>query len=273
MNWFLNRSFLSQAQHERSENSILKSENEKLRAENSRYKEALGNATCPNCGGPAALGEMSFDEQHLRIENARLREEVTIVDQSGLTSKVAKYSESRLYVFVQIDRISGIAAKYVGKPLSSFPHMSSNHTSSRSLEVGAGSFGAQTGFVGEMFGSGGDLLRSVSVPTEADKPVIVELAVAAMEELMRMAQGGDPLWVPGDSLSASEILNEDEYMRNFPRGIGPKPLGMKSEASRESAVVIMNHTNLVEILMDVVSDLGSSILTSTMYSTNIFLII
>jgi homeobox-leucine zipper protein len=45
--------------------------------ENNRYKEALSSASCPNCGGPAALGEMSFDEHHLRIENARLREEVT----------------------------------------------------------------------------------------------------------------------------------------------------------------------------------------------------
>lgn len=65
-----------QAQHERHENTQLRNENEKLRAENIRYKEALSNATCPNCGGPAAIGEMSFDEQHLRIENARLREEV-----------------------------------------------------------------------------------------------------------------------------------------------------------------------------------------------------
>lgn len=29
-----------------------------------------------SCGGPTALGEMSFDEQQLRIENARLKEEV-----------------------------------------------------------------------------------------------------------------------------------------------------------------------------------------------------
>lgn len=65
-----------QSQHERHENTQLRNENDKLRAENIRYKEALGNATCPNCGGPAAIGEMSFDEQHLRIENARLREEV-----------------------------------------------------------------------------------------------------------------------------------------------------------------------------------------------------
>lgn len=69
-------SALSQAQHERHENQQLRAENEKLHADNIRYKEALNSATCPNCGGPAAIGEMSFDEQHLRIDNARLREEV-----------------------------------------------------------------------------------------------------------------------------------------------------------------------------------------------------
>ncbi|KAL9456290.1 hypothetical protein AB3S75_005504 [Citrus x aurantiifolia] len=208
--WFQNKRTQMKAQHERHENQILKAENEKLRAENNRYKEALGNATCPNCGGPAALGEMSFDEQHLRIENARLREE--------------------------IDRISGIAAKYVGKPLSSFPHLTP-----RSLDLGFTNLGTQSGFVGEMYG-GCDLIRSISGPSEADKPMIVELAVAAMEEFLRMAQAGDPLWT-------DQVLNEDEYLRTFPRGIGP--LGLRSEASRESTVVIMNHVNLVEILMDV----------------------
>ncbi|XP_059623977.1 homeobox-leucine zipper protein MERISTEM L1 [Cornus florida] len=220
--WFQNKRTQMKAQHERHENTQLRNENEKLRAENIRYKEALSNATCPNCGGPAAIGEMSFDEQHLRIENARLREE--------------------------IDRISGIAAKYVGKPVLSYPHVSTQG-SSHSLDIGAASFGLQSGVVGEMFG-GGDLLRSVPGPTEADKPMIIELAVAAMEELIRMAQAGEPLWMASTD-NSMEILSEDEYLRTFPRGIGPKPLGLKSEASRESAVVIMNHINLVEILMDV----------------------
>ncbi|KAJ9689628.1 hypothetical protein PVL29_012362 [Vitis rotundifolia] len=220
--WFQNKRTQMKAQHERHENSNLRAENEKLRAENIRYKEALSNATCPHCGGPASIGEMSFDEQHLRIENARLRDE--------------------------IDRISGIAAKYVGKPMVSYPHLST-HTSSRSLDLGVGNFGAQSGIGGDMYG-GGDLLRSVSLPTEADKPMIVELAVAAMEELIRMAQAGEPLWIP-TSDNSTEILSEDEYLRTFPRGIGPKPLGLKSEASRETAVVIMNHISLVEILMDV----------------------
>ncbi|CAM8905708.1 unnamed protein product [Rhodiola kirilowii] len=219
--WFQNKRTQMKGQHERHENSQLRAENEKLRADNMRYKEAFGNATCPNCGGPAAIGEMSFDEQHLRIENARLREE--------------------------IDRISGIAAKYIGKPLVTYPHLPSRSSN----EIGVGNFGAQSGVMvgGDMFGVS-DLLRSVSGPTEADKPVIIELAVAAMEELNRMAQAGEPLWIPSAD-NCTEILCEEEYLRTFPRGIGPKPLGLKSEASRESAVVIMNHIDLVEILMDV----------------------
>lgn len=100
-----------------------------------------------------------------------------------------------------------------------------------------------------MYGAG-DLLRSISTPTEADKPMIIELAVAAMEELIRMAQMGEPLWMT--NLDGTSILNEEEYIRTFPRGIGPRPTGFKYEASRETAVVIMNHINLVEILMDVV---------------------
>ncbi|XP_050213779.1 homeobox-leucine zipper protein PROTODERMAL FACTOR 2-like [Mercurialis annua] len=219
--WFQNKRTQMKAQHERQDNSILKAENEKLRVENNRYKEALSNASCPNCGGPAALGEMSFDEQHLRIENARLREE--------------------------IDRISGIAAKYVGKPISTLSHLSSHLP--RSLDLGVGNFGAQSGYVGEMYGAS-DLLRSITGPTESEKPMIVELAVAAMEELMRMAQAGDPLWFSVEN-GTREDLNEEEYFRAFPRGIGPRPLGLRSEASRESAVVIMNHVSLVEILMDV----------------------
>ncbi|KAH7653045.1 homeobox-leucine zipper protein [Dioscorea alata] len=223
--WFQNKRTQMKTQHERHENTQLRTENEKLRAENLRYKEALSNASCPNCGGPAALGEMSFDEHHLRIENARLREE--------------------------IDRISGIAAKYVGKPMVSYPLLSPPIPSRSGLDLGVGGgFGVQPGIGGEMFG-GGELLRSVSGQPEIEKPMVIELAVAAMEELIRMAQLGEPLWTPAGLDNSMETLNEEEYVRTFPRGIGPKPFGLKSEASRETAVVIMNHINLVEILMDV----------------------
>jgi predicted nucleic acid-binding Zn ribbon protein len=64
------------AQQDRTDNAILRVENESLKSENFRLQAALRNVACPNCGGPAVLGEISFDEQHLRIDNARLKEEV-----------------------------------------------------------------------------------------------------------------------------------------------------------------------------------------------------
>ncbi|AQK46344.1 Homeodomain leucine zipper family IV protein [Zea mays] len=240
--WFQNKRTQMKNHHERQENSQLRSENEKLRAENMRYKEALSSASCPSCGGPAALGEMSFDEHHLRVENARLREEV--------------------------DRISSIAAKYVGRPMVPFPVLSSPlaGAGARAPALPPLDMAPPYGAAADMFGGGGVvaaagaagagdlLLRGAAVQSDADKPMIVELAVAAMEELVRMAQLDEPLWNAPAGLDGSaeeETLNEEEYARLFPGGLGPKPYGLNSEASRDSAVVIMTHANLVEILMDV----------------------
>lgn len=140
----------------------------------------------------------------------------------------------------------------MGKPVVNYPLLSSPVASRGSpLELGVGNFGAPTGMNAEMYASAGELLRTMSAPSEADKPMIIELAVAAMEELIRMAQMGEPLWMTSLD-GSSAVLNEEEYVQTFPRGIGPKPAGFKCEASRETSVVIMNHINLVEILMDVV---------------------
>jgi homeobox-leucine zipper protein len=209
-----------QNQHERHENSQLRADNDKLRAENMRYKEALSSASCPNCGGPAALGEMSFDEHHLRVENARLRDE--------------------------IDRLSAIAAKYIGKPMVPFPVLS-NPT--------LGAVGAYGAHPADIFGTAELPPMRAAAGVDAEKQgVVVELAVAAMEELVRMARMDGPLW------TADGRLDEEEYARMFgPRGVlGPKQYGLVSEASRDAAVVIMTPASLVEILMDVVSRQSSS---------------
>lgn len=107
---------------------------------------------------------------------------------------------------------------------------------------------------------GSDVVRSLLPPTHDDKLKIVELAVAGMEELTKLLKPGPPFWIPSYS---SEILNVDEYMKAFPVAIAPKILGFRTEASRESMVVIMNQMNLIEILMEVVSIL--IILLKTMH--------
>lgn len=42
-------------------------------------QRSFNNITCLNYGGPIAIGEMSFNQQHLRIKNARLSEEEIVL--------------------------------------------------------------------------------------------------------------------------------------------------------------------------------------------------
>lgn len=128
----------------------------------------------------------------------------------------------------------------MGKPVSSLNVYSPSVTPPSSLDLG------------NAFGNNGEVLRSsFNGPTEAEKPFIIELAVAAMEEFIQMAQMGEPLWLPSID-RRTNFLNEEEYVRLFPLGIGPKLEGFKTEASKDTAVVFMNHIKLVEILMDAV---------------------
>ncbi|GFP79537.1 homeobox-leucine zipper protein roc7, partial [Phtheirospermum japonicum] len=74
--WFQNKRTQMKTKHERQNNTNLRAENEKIRAENVRFREALSNLSCPSCGSMADIGDVLLDERHLRMENARLRDEV-----------------------------------------------------------------------------------------------------------------------------------------------------------------------------------------------------
>ncbi|KAK6142339.1 hypothetical protein DH2020_022687 [Rehmannia glutinosa] len=227
--WFQNKRTQMKTQHEHTENTQLRMENEKLRAENMRFREVLSNASCLNCGGPTPIREsLSFHEQQLKIENARLRDEIDLI--SAMTSKQ-------------------------GKPLTSSTNIPSSSTAYL-----PGNFNGTY--------QAGDLGSSVKFAQQNElgsKPMVIELATAAMEELMRIAQLGEPLWVPSmDRNTAS--LNEDEYLRSFSRVFGPKPCGFKSEASRETVVVAMSAANVIEILMDV--ELWSNVFSGVVSRAN-----
>lgn len=228
--WFQNKRTQMKAQHERQDNSVLRAENEKLKAENFALRDAVRHVSCPNCGGPANLAEMSFEEQQLRIENVRLREE--------------------------IERITAMAAKYIGRhvPMSSNIPLSATSPSGSSVLEHAvaplASIGNDQMGVSTPGPSVADIASRPFGLTDAEKPLVVELAVAAMEELLQVVQAGEPLWVP-DPILGSEAIDHDVYVQRFPRGIGPTPPGLKSESTRHTGLVIMNSTSLVETLMDV----------------------
>ncbi|KAJ9680942.1 hypothetical protein PVL29_020052 [Vitis rotundifolia] len=238
--WFQNRRTQMKTQLERHENSILRQENDKLRAENMSIRDAMRNPICTNCGGPAIIGDISLEEQHLRIENARLKDE--------------------------LDRVCALAGKFLGRPISSLASSMAPAMPSSSLELGVGSNGfgglstvATTLPLGPDFGGGISSTLPVAPPTSTtgvtglerslERSMFLELALAAMDELVKMAQNDEPLWVR--SLEGGrEILNLEEYMRTFTPCIGMKPNGFVTESTRETGMVIINSLALVETLMD-----------------------
>ncbi|KAF8412309.1 hypothetical protein HHK36_000270 [Tetracentron sinense] len=235
--WFQNRRTQMKTQLERHENLILRQENDKLQAENLLIRDAMRNPICNNCGGSAILGEISLEEQHLRIENARLKDE--------------------------LDRAISIADKFLGRPISSLPSSIPPSLQNFSLELAVGSNGLSglstvttTLPLGRDFGGVISSPLPVVPPTRSmmgvtgiEKSMFLELALAAMEELVKMAQSDEPLWLP--NWGGKETLNHEEYMRVISPCIGMKPSCFVTEATRETGTVIINSLALVETLMDV----------------------
>ncbi|KAF5445596.1 hypothetical protein F2P56_034639 [Juglans regia] len=227
--WFQNRRTQMKAQHERADNCDLRAENDKIRCENIAIREALRNVICPSCGGPPVNEDSYFDEQKLRIENAHLKEE--------------------------LDRVSSIAAKYIGRPISQLPPVQPIHVSS--LDLSMGSFEGQ--------GVGGpsldiDLLpgSSSTVPSlpfqprlsDMDRSLMTDIAARAMEELLRLVQTNEPLWMKS-ATDGRDVLNLETYERIFPRAnTNLKNPHSRIEATRDSGLVIMNGLALVDMFMD-----------------------
>lgn len=232
---------VEQTKLERHENALLKQEYDKLRMENIAIKEYVGKPLCKGCGGTALVGEISTDEHQLKLENARLKEELI--------------------------RVCGIAEKLVGKPISeiassiSQPHMVSSH-----MELSVGRSGEFTGLAfGGSNAMGGAILQnglataSSSSPSllcnEYEKSMYLQVAMAAMEELIVLSQNDSPFWLR--SLDGEkETLNHEEYAKKFNPG-GVNPPGFTVEATRAAGSVIITSLELVNTLMNPVRKLHS----------------
>lgn len=228
-------------------------------------REAMRNPICANCGGAAVLGEVSLEEQHLRIENARLKDE--------------------------LDRVCALAGKFLGRPISSSGGSSMSSLQGCSgLELGVGTNGGfglgplgasaaaalqplpdLMGPVGSVamrlpMGIAGALDGAMHGAADGvDRTVLLELGLAAMEELMKVAQMDEPLWLRSpDGGGGLETLNFDEYHRAFARLFGPSPAGYVAEATRETGVAITSSVDLVDSLMDAVrTAMGSMFISYT----------
>ncbi|KAJ1258517.1 hypothetical protein BS78_10G081400 [Paspalum vaginatum] len=226
--WFQNRRTQMKAQHERADNCFLRAENDKIRCENITMREALKNVICPNCGGPP-VAEDFFDEQKLRMENARLKEE--------------------------LDRVSSLTSKYLGRPFTQMPPVTTMSVSSLDLSVGVmpgQGLGGPSLDLDLLSGCSSGMPFQVPAPvTEMERPMMVDMAARAMDELIRLAQAGDHVWAKGVPGDARETLNVATYDSLFAKPGGSfRPPDINVEGSRESGLVFMSAVALVDVFMD-----------------------
>lgn len=120
--------------------------------------------------------------------------------------------------------------------------------------VSCGDMLLASGFVDEDSAFAGVLIM------EGKKPLALDLAMAAAEQLVRMCRVNEPLWLKkggsGVGGGAVEVLDEEEHSRLFPWPMDLKQLGgggYRIEGTRDTALVIMNSITLVDAFMDAVS--------------------
>ncbi|MQL94678.1 hypothetical protein Taro_027338 [Colocasia esculenta] len=302
-----------QAQQDRADNAMLRAENETLKTENFRLQASMRNVICPNCGNAAVLGEVSFDEQHLRLENARLKEEVVSKPQShhlppfylakptfGRTATHEGVGSSHvrmgagdtspegvgsLRTRAHLERLSCVIARYGHPALQPAPATSAGLLLAPSLDLDMGVYARHFSEQPGMAAACADVMPALAavrppqllgaavqgmpdVPgqlhfpvggvfiADQDRALAVDLALTAAAQLSRLCREDGPLWVRGGS-DGSELLDMEVFQRTCPWPIDlnhRQQLGgveMRIEATRDTALVIMNSITLADIFSDV----------------------
>lgn len=92
----------------------------------------------------------------------------------------------------------------------------------------------------------------------------MDIVNQAMEELIKMATVGEPLWLRSFE-TGREILNYDEYMKEFAVENSDNGRPKRSiEASRETGVIFVDLPRLVQCFLDAVRHLAISIILNHM---------
>ncbi|WJX71419.1 hypothetical protein P8452_55415 [Trifolium repens] len=233
--WFQNKRTQMKTQLERHENMILRQENEKLRAENSMLKEGLPNAICNNCGGPGIAGQISMDDHQLRIENARLKEELARL--SALTQFLGRPVSALTAMSMQNPNLGlefGMGRNGIAGP--------SNYN--MQLPMGDGVMGAAPANSGMQPPMG-----MIGNDPQQERSMLVDLALAAMNELIKLCDPESPLWIKSPD-TGKDVLNIEEYARIGSPFNTPIPNGYTTEATRETGLLYTNSAALVETFLD-----------------------
>lgn len=201
-----------QTQSERYNKRVLQQENEKLRTEYAAMREVMKKSICDPCRNKdTTIRNENVDEKEILNEHARLKDEL---------ARIA----------IHADKSLGSSSFLEGSLTSMMEKFG--------LELNEVDFGKYL---------------SSPLPTNLDvtldKSMLLNLALDALNELLKLAMSDEPLWVRNLD-GGGEMLNMEEYATTFIPIIGIKPSHFTTEATRSSGTVVGNSLTLVEMLMN-----------------------
>ncbi|XP_014517363.2 homeobox-leucine zipper protein HDG11-like [Vigna radiata var. radiata] len=230
--WFQNKRTQIKTQTERINNNIFRIENERIRKDNLLLREAFKNITCATCGGPSNDENRKHSLEQLRLENARLREE--------------------------LERLPNALAKYMDKSVLDLNMM--NYTLMRGSSSRAplipGSYLRLNGSCEDTMLNRGRRI------TQMEKTMMSQIAVTAKEELIKLLCTNEPIWVKSSDHQRF-VLHLESYQTFFPRINHFKNSQARVESSKDSLVVRIQAMKLVDMFLNSEhwTDLFSTIVT------------
>ncbi|XP_060197329.1 homeobox-leucine zipper protein ANTHOCYANINLESS 2-like [Lycium barbarum] len=237
--WFQNRRTQMKSLSERCEKGTLKQENVKLRTEQNALKEAMRNPICDHCGYRCTIVDINIDEYQAKIEHDRLQDEVKRIK-------------------VLADKLLGSSAYLEGSTTSMMENSDLGFDAGRNA-IGGINVVDTASPMGLNFGN--DLSSCLPVISPRlttslvnedviyDKSMLMDLAFAAKNELLKLAENGEPLWLKSLD-GGGETLNLEAYARSCTRFTLMKPGHFTTEATRAFGTVFSNSQTLVETLMN-----------------------
>lgn len=153
---------------------------------------------------------------------------------------------------LQVDRISNLTSKYFGRPSTHHLPLPQPEPISQSEDTPTENY-VTSSVEHDLSGSN----PSLSIPypfqqiLEHDKPFLMNMASYAMDEVIQLLQRNEPLWIKSAS-DAREVLQLQAYQMSFPNSHQPNS-GTRTEASRDSSIVMMSGRMLVDAFMNSVS--------------------
>ncbi|KAL3527400.1 hypothetical protein ACH5RR_012056 [Cinchona calisaya] len=226
--WFQNKRTQTKAQNERVDNNTLRTENERFRRENLAMRETVKNLMCTKCEGSESREARLQNIQRLRVENAWLNSEYEKINNmlSGFSRR-----PSTLGSFISTD-----FTPHSDPPEANFLGEETHHSLFHLQHMSESSMNPMIPY-------------NFHGIDEMEKSVMLETAVAAMDELVELSRIYEPIWIRSPT-HGGYFLHQESYNRLYPKTNRIISSEAWIESSKESGIMSMTAMDLINIFRD-----------------------